>query len=203
MPKNAHNNPAHIAFEAARLLADHQTLDYGWSRRKAAESLGTSAANSRHLPTYAEIEAAVLEHQAIFMPQGSQLFDDLRKSEALMQQLADYAPRLVGPLSRGITARHATLIIYCFGSAKNLYFNLIDAQLDAESRDVNVRVSKNSKESRPAFSVVLEEREFLLIVLNQSERQHPPLDPVTEKPAYGQSVEEVQRQLSELAQSIS
>ena len=51
---NAQEMRRYIATEAAKLLAQQQTLDYGWARHKAA--LSTGVQGERNLPDFAQIE---------------------------------------------------------------------------------------------------------------------------------------------------
>lgn len=184
MASNNHHSQLIVA-EATRLLAEHQTLDYSWARRKAAENLGIKA-NEKQLPGLAEIEAAVVEHQQIFSQQAPLVAERLQAASELLQQFGKFSPRLVGPLARGVTAGNAVMTIHCFAeAAKIVLFDIMDAGIRAESGDVTVTTSRRKREERPAFSFFYREHEVLVIVLGLDEYRHPPLDPVTEKPAYG------------------
>ena len=184
MASNNHHSQLIVA-EATRLLAEHQTLDYSWARRKAAENLGIKA-NDKLLPGLAEIETAVVEHQQIFSQQTPLVAERLQAASELLQRFGKFSPRLVGPLSRGVTAGNAVITIHCFAeAAKIVLFDIMDAGIRAESGDVSVTTSRRKREERPAFSFFYHEHEVLVIVLGLDEYRHPPLDPVTEKPAYG------------------
>ena len=195
MPGNNHSRS--ITSAAVRLLADHQTLDYGWARRKAAENLGVSS-NDKQLPSYAEIEAAVVEHQQIFSDQGALVTDRLRAAAELLRRFGQFRPRLVGPLTRNVTAPNAVITIHCFAdAAKLVLFDLMDAGIRADSGDVGITTSNRKREERPAFSFFFKDHEVLLIVLSPDEHRHPPLDPVTEKPGYGMDSADIDRRLAE------
>ncbi len=186
-----------IVAAASRLLADHQTLDYAWARRKAAENLGINI-NDRQLPGLAEIEAAVIEHQQLFSPQTSLLTQQLMTAAKLLQDFRAFSPRLVGPLTRGVTAGNAVISIHCFAeAAKLVLFDIMDAGIRAESGDVMIVTSNRKREERPAFSFIYDDQEVLVIVLGLDEYRHPPLDPVTEKPAYGMDADAIAKRLSE------
>ncbi|MGD1990138.1 MAG: hypothetical protein PVF16_00920, partial [Chromatiales bacterium] len=115
MASNNHHSQLIVA-EATRLLAEHQTLDYSWARRKAAENLGIKA-NEKQLPGLAEIEAAIVEHQQIFSQQAPLVAERLQVASELLQRFGNFTPRLVGPLSRGVTAGNAVITIHCFAEA--------------------------------------------------------------------------------------
>lgn len=196
MASNNHHSQLIVA-AASRLLADHQTLDYGWARRKAAENLGINV-NDRQLPSLAEIEAAVIEHQQIFSPQAPLLTKQLMAAAKLLQDFQKFSPRLVGPLTRGVTASNAVMSIHCFAeAAKLVLFEIMDAGIRAESGDVTIITSNRKREERPAFSFFYGDQDVLVIVLGLDEYRHPPLDPVTEKPAYGLDADALAKRLAE------
>ena len=193
------NHSRSIVAVASRLLADNGTLDYSWARRKAAENLGINA-SERQLPGLAEIEAAVVEHQQIFGPQTLLVTDRLKAAAELLQRFGKFSPRLVGPLTRGVTASNAVMTIHCFAeAAKLVLFDIMDAGSPAESGDVAVVTSNRKREERPAFSFFHGDHEVLVIVLGLDEYRHPPLDPVTEKPAYGLDADALAKRLEEEA----
>jgi hypothetical protein len=197
----ATNHSRSIISAAVRLLADHQTLDYGWARRKAAENLGINASD-KQLPSFAEIEAAIVEHQQIFSNQQALVTDRLQATAELLRRFEQFRPRLAGPLTRGVTAPNAVITIHCFAdAAKLVLFELMDAGIRAESGDVGITTSNRKREERPAFSFFFKDHEVLLIVLSPDEHRHPPLDPVTEKPGYGLDLADIDRRLAE-AQAV-
>jgi hypothetical protein len=90
-----------IAQVAARLIADHGIADWSLAKRKAARELDLPERAA--LPGDDEIEAALLEHQAIFG--GEEHVARLReqREEALlwMRRLDEFSPRLVGGVAGG------------------------------------------------------------------------------------------------------
>ena len=67
-----------IAEEAARLLAEHGVVDYGWARHKAAQRLGLK--RERDLPDLATVEEAFRSYQQLFRPQDSACIETQRKA---------------------------------------------------------------------------------------------------------------------------
>jgi len=188
---NAQETRRYIAAEAAKLLAQQQTLDYGWARRKAAQSAG--AQGERKLPDFAQIEASLTEYLELFHPQHNYLQQLQAKSLKLMQLLSLFQPHLSGALSRGIALRFASVTLYLFAdSAKEVLFSLIDLGSNFESLDVKLSFQRGKEESRPAFRINFDDTEFVLIVLQPGERRHPPIDPVTGRAERGVDFEALQ-----------
>ena len=189
---NAQETRHYIAAEAAKLLAQQQTLDYGWARRKAAESAGVRG--ERNLPDFAQIEASLTEYLALFHPRRSDLQQLQRKSLKLMQLLSAFRPHLSGALARGIAVQFATISLYLYAdSAKDVLFSLMDLSANFESLDVKLSFQRGREESRPAFRINFDDTEYVLVVLQPGEQRHPPIDPVTGRAERGVDMEALQK----------
>ena len=189
---NAQETRHYIATEAAKLLAQQQTLDYGWARHKAAQSAGLQG--ERNLPDFAHIEASLTNYLELFHPQRNDLQQLQAKSLKLMQLLSAFQPHLSGALSRGIALRFATITLYLYAdSAKEVLFSLMDLGANFESLDVKLGFQRGKEESRPAFRINFDDTEFVLVVLQPGEQRHPPIDPVTGKTERGIGIETLQR----------
>lgn len=188
---NAQETRRYIATEAAKLLAQQQTLDYGSARRKAAQSAGVRG--ERNLPDFAQIEASLTEYLELFYPQHNYSQPMQAKSLKLMKLLEAFQPHLSGALSRGIAVRFATVTLYLYAdSAKDVLFSLMDLNANFESLDVKLSFQRGKEESRPAFQVNFDGTEYLLIVLQPGEHRHPPIDPVTGKAEKGVNMKALQ-----------
>ena len=93
-----------VAQEAARLIVDGGMRDYRAAKIKAAERLGLNA-------EIAEIEAAVGEHHKIFGGDEHAAFLNAmrRTALAIMRLLAEFEPRLVGPVLNGTADDHSAV----------------------------------------------------------------------------------------------
>src|SRR5512145_1726535 len=87
-----------VAGEAARIMREQGVDDYLLAKRKAAERLGVTDASI--LPRNTEIEAALVAHQRLFAAERheSGLADLRRSALEAMRLMADFQPRLVGPV---------------------------------------------------------------------------------------------------------
>ncbi len=106
-----------VAQEAARIIVNHGVRDYRAAKQKAAERLGIHARGA--LPGNAEIEAAVAAHLQIF---GGEAHEDrlrLMRVAALsaMELLADFTPRLVGPVLSGTADGNSAVNLHVFADS--------------------------------------------------------------------------------------
>ena len=109
-----------VAQEAARIIVDHGVRDYRVAKQKAAERLGMSARGS--LPGNAEVEAAVADHLQIFSGSSHEDLLRLMRTAALsaMELLAEYSPRLVGPLLTGTADENSAVNLHLFADSPEM-----------------------------------------------------------------------------------
>jgi hypothetical protein len=120
-----------IAFEAARLIADDGSLDYGAAKRKAARQLG--APDSRNLPDNQEIEEALRSYQSLYQGdiQKDQLSHLRRLALEYMILLETFDPHLTGPVLTGTAGRHSEINLQLFwDDEKELEFFLLNRKID-------------------------------------------------------------------------
>ena len=103
-----------LAQEAARIIVEQGIQDFRVAKLKAAERLGMHSQGS--LPTNAEIELAVSDHLRLFAGDGhSSILLQLRSAAlSAMQLLAEFSPRLVGPVLAGTAAAHSAANLHLF-----------------------------------------------------------------------------------------
>ncbi len=124
MPKKNDQNPDRarqmVAQEAARLIVDGGMRDYRAAKIKAAERLGLR--NRGSLPGNAEIEEAVGEHHKIFGGDEHAMFLSAMRETAVavMRLLADFEPRLVGPVLNGTADDHSAVNLHVFADSPEM-----------------------------------------------------------------------------------
>ncbi len=125
MPKRQRNNGAErerqvVAQEAARIIVNHGVRDYRVAKQKAAERLGIGGRGS--LPGNAEIESAVAEHLQLFGGESHQDRLRLLRVAALsaMELLADFMPRLVGPVLSGTADENSAVNLHVFADSPEM-----------------------------------------------------------------------------------
>ncbi len=103
-----------LAQLAARLLAADGKLGYPQARLKAGQMLRHSP---RDLPSFAEIETALVAHQQLFGGEEHRERQQILRRTAIdaMHLLAPYSPRLVGPVLAGTARPHGVISLHVFG----------------------------------------------------------------------------------------
>lgn len=109
-----------VAQEAARIIVNQGIRDYRVAKQKAAERLGLDARGS--LPGNAEIEAAVADHLQIFGGESHEDMLRLMRTAALsaMELLADFTPRLVGPVLVGTADENSAVNLHLFADSPEM-----------------------------------------------------------------------------------
>lgn len=98
-----------VAELAARLMAEHGLRDYSVAKRKAARQLGLPEGHG--MPSNEEIDAALVERQALFDPEEqADLRADLRaQAREVMSVFARFEPALTGAVATGAVSEHSLI----------------------------------------------------------------------------------------------
>jgi hypothetical protein len=118
MPKTRSRRDAnlrrHIAYLAARLMAEDGGLDFGAAKWKAARQAGLSDANL--LPDNQEIELALREYQGLYLrdEQPAQLRRLREVAVKVMREFADFRPALVGSVLSGTAGQNSDVNLQLF-----------------------------------------------------------------------------------------
>jgi hypothetical protein len=182
-----------IAIEAARLLADGHCVDSRSACRKAAERLGER--NPRHWPDLASIEAALREHQGLFQADRQPAEQARLRDLALeaMHDLADFRPRLVGAVAKGLADTHSTVrLLLTADTPEQVALALEQRRIPWRSAEVMLQFSRNRRAARPAFRFQAGSTAIELVVLEPGDRDDPPRDPVDNSPLRGLSAAQLE-----------
>lgn len=163
----------HIAYQAARLIAEDGITDFAAAKRKAARQLGAS--DTRHLPSNEEIEEALRTYQSLFHADAWR--DRLRSLRVLarnsMQMFEKFRPHLVGGLVTGSIGRISSVQLHLFAeSPKDVELFMLSRNLRYASREARLYVS-NSEIRAPAYAIEAELADVELAVL-ATEHEHRP-----------------------------
>jgi hypothetical protein len=118
MPKSRsrrdQNLRLHIAYLAARLMAEDGGLDYGAAKSKAARQAGLSDGDL--LPDNQEVESALREYQSLYQraDQPRQLRRLREIAVQVMRDFAEFRPMLVGSVLSGTAGQHSDVNIQVF-----------------------------------------------------------------------------------------
>jgi hypothetical protein len=164
-----------LAVEAARIMVEQGIGDYGRAREKALSRLGR--VSIRHLPDNEEIEDALQEYQRIFLPQRQpQLINRLlHVAVAAMESLAQFEPRLVGPVWWGTAGADSPVQLHLFAeTGEEVALFLLERRIPHRQSEQVVRLGR--RELRvPVYRFNAGDTKIELKVFGRSgSRQAPP-----------------------------
>jgi hypothetical protein len=118
MPKSRSRKDAnlrsHIAYLAARLMAEDGVADYGAAKQKAARQAGLQDTNL--LPDNQEIEAALRDYHALYQAtdQPAQLRRMREVAVRVMREFSEFRPALVGSVLTGTANKFSDVNLQLF-----------------------------------------------------------------------------------------
>ncbi|MCG6939998.1 MAG: hypothetical protein LJE69_01955 [Thiohalocapsa sp.] len=181
-----------LAYESARILAEHGPTGFDRARRKAAARLGIS--DKRCWPDNGEINDALIEQQRLFEPgeRDRNLADLRRHALQAMREFAAFRPRLIGSALRGTATREHGIELRLFAdSPEEVLLELMERRIPWRQRDEPQRYASGSVQAHPVFEFVAGDIPVHLQVLPWQAQRQPPLDPVSERPERGIDADEL------------
>ena len=132
---------SHLAYLAARLMAEDGVQDFGAAKRKAARQAGVP--DTRELPDNREIEAALKSYQSLY--QADEQPEILRRLREIaidaMRRFERFNPYLVGAVLTGTAGEHADINLHLFAdSAKEFEIFLLNEKCEYELETRNVKL---------------------------------------------------------------
>ena len=108
------NIRSHIAYLAARLMAEDGVADYGAAKQKAARQAGLL--DSKLLPDNQEIEAALREYQSLYQAddQPAQLRRMREVAVRVMREFSHFNPTLVGSVLSGTANKYSDVNLHLY-----------------------------------------------------------------------------------------
>jgi hypothetical protein len=186
-----------IAREAARLMMEHGHEDYGVVKRKAAERMGVT--DLAVLPKNTEIEEALAEHQRLFSRESHASELNAMRSAALeaMRLLADFEPRLVGPLLSGTATPHNDITLHLFvDTPEAVAVLLLDRGIRHEFAERRFRTQRDEVASFPAVRFTAGDHEVDATIFPKDGIRQAPPGPVDGRPMKRASLSEVEEMLA-------
>jgi hypothetical protein len=182
-----------IAREAARLMIEHGHEDYGIAKRKAAERFGVT--DLAVLPKNTEIEAALAEHQRLFVPDehANELSSMRTAALEAMRLLEEFEPRLVGPLLSGTATAHNDITLHLFADTpETVAVRLMDRGIPHEFAERRFRMQRDEVEAFPAVRFTAGEHEIDATIFPRDGIRQAPPGPVDGKPMRRATLSEVE-----------
>lgn len=136
----------HLAYLAARLMAEDGIQDFGAAKRKAARQAGVP--DTRELPDNQEIEAALKIYQSLYQAhEQPAILRDLREiAIQIMQRFAAFHPYLVGSVLTGTAGEHSDINLHLFAdSAKGFEIFLLNEKCLFELETRNFKLGDRPK----------------------------------------------------------
>ena len=172
-----------VAQEAARIIVNQGIRDYRVAKQKAAERLGLDAQGA--LPGNAEIEAAVADHLQIF---GGEAHNDLlrlMRTAALsaMELLADFSPRLVGPVLVGTADENSAVNLHLFAdSPETVAMEIGDMGIRFKSYERRLKSRRGQIEMYAGFEFNHQNASIQATVFPIDGIRQAPMSPIDGKP---------------------
>ena len=182
-----------VAEEAARIMREQGVDDYLLAKRKAADRLGVTDASI--LPRNTEIEAALVAHQRLFAADRheSSLAELRRSALEAMRLMADFQPRLVGPVLAGTASPHSEISLHLFTeSPEAVSLRLEDRGVPHEVLERRLRYERDRSVSYPVLRFVAGRQTVDAVVFPLDGIRQSPCSPVDGKPMRRASAAEVE-----------
>jgi hypothetical protein len=184
MPSGKNGGLRHrIAQEAARIIADLGHHDFRKARQKAAERLGCR--DRRQFPTNTEIELALQEYQQLFRGQSqpAELIRLRQIALKAMEALAEFRPRLVGPVLSGSADKHSKIVLHLFSDTpEQIAIKLLENKIPWQDGSKKVIYPRGVAKEQPLFRFHAGETEIELVWFTPEEIGHPPRGPGNDPP---------------------
>ena len=188
----------HIAIEAARILATDGQRNYRTAKEKAALRLGADPRSG--LPSNAEVEQALRDHQALYSEGHSSVLQDKRNAALhSMKFFSEFRPKLVGPVLEGTADQHSriSLHLFCENPDQVVTF-LLDKNLPFQQETRRIRWHDGQYRDLELLVLEADGEAFELALMAGSSWRQPPPSPVDGKAQRRAGVPELERILQNL-----
>jgi len=182
-----------VAEEAARIMREQGVDDFLQAKRKAADRLGVTDASI--LPRNIEVEAALVAHQRLFAADRHEagLVALRRSALEAMRLMADFQPRLVGPVLTGTASPHSEITLHLFSeSPEAVSIRLEERGVPHEVLERRLRYERDRTVSYPALRFVAGRQTVDAVVFPLDGIRQAPSSPVDGRPMRRASAAEVE-----------
>ncbi|MFA7496190.1 MAG: nucleotidyltransferase [Acidithiobacillus sp.] len=189
-----------LTVESARIMAEEGVADFRLAKEKAARRLGAGGSTQQNWPNNAEIEAELQARLQLFS--GPAHAADLRqlREQALtaMLWLADFQPRLSGPVWTGTATRHSVITLHLFADApETVLFFMMDHKVPYEEAWQRLHFGDAPAQDYPSLKIRYADADFRLIIFGLDEDRRSPASAVDGKPAKRANLAQLRKLLEE------
>jgi hypothetical protein len=131
----------HLAYLAARLMAEEGVQDYVYAKQKAARQAGLADSNA--LPDNREIEAALRDYQGLYQSENQPAELRQLREVALkaMRKFAEFRPMLVGAVLNGTANQFSEVTLQLFAEDhKSVALFLVNSRHRFEQAEKRIRI---------------------------------------------------------------
>ncbi|CAN5179675.1 hypothetical protein BH24PSE2_BH24PSE2_09470 [soil metagenome] len=185
-----------LALEAARIIEEHGVEDFRLAKRKAAERFGVG--DQAALPKNSEIEAALGERQRLFAGEAhARWLHRLRTvAHKTMSLLAEFEPRLVGPVLSGTATRHSQVLLHVFAEApESIALRLMEHEIPYRTCERRLRMNTDRVVRLPGYRFIAGEITVETTVFPPHGVRQAPMSPVDGRPMRRAPLSELERLL--------
>jgi len=164
-------------------MSEHGIQDFGTAKRKAAERLGVGTEAA--LPRNTEIEASLAEYQRLFAAGTHETTLNAQRRAALqaMRALAQFSPRLVGPVLSGTATTHADVQLHLFADNPDaVAISLLDHGVGHETGEHRLRLDAERLASFPSVRFQIEAQVIDATVFPLDGIRQAPVSPLDGRP---------------------
>ena len=172
-----------VAHAAARFVVEGNAGSFAAAKRKAAAQMGLD--NHRNMPNNCEVQSAVIEYQSVFEGERHTCRIDTMRREALaaMQVLAQFAPRLVGPVLYGSACEYSSVTLHLYTDEfESVSRFLHERKIAYRLTHTTLKTSSTFGEDFPVCLVTHNDLEFELVILPEPFLVHPPRSSLDGRP---------------------
>lgn len=189
-----------IAHAAARLVAEGEAEDFAGAKRKAAAALGFE--NFRNMPENLEVHNALIFYLQLF--EGDRFAQRIeamrREARAAMVVLAQFRPRLVGPVLYGSACEHSPITLHLYiDELESVTRFLHEMKINYRLIQTVLKISRERRGEFPTYLVVNNGHEFNLVVLPEVYIAHPPLSSLSGRPFKRADIDALDKLISDTA----
>ncbi|MDN5873938.1 MAG: hypothetical protein L0H29_06090 [Sinobacteraceae bacterium] len=178
-----------LVAEAARIFCEEALVDYRTAKLKAARRLGLPQRGTA-LPDNETISKAVVEYQQLYGGDNYRTrLEQLRRAAVqAMELLADFQPRLVGPVVSGAITDGHRVQLHVFADAPEMVdIHLHNLGVACYPADRDYRHADGRQRRIPITSFMVGGVGVDVAVFDPGQRSRPPLSPVDGRPQRGLS----------------
>jgi hypothetical protein len=172
-----------VAYEAARLIAQHGLQDYHLAKLKAAQALGIS--DDASLPRNTEVQEQLRDYQRLFRGDAQPHELRLRREAAqqAMQFFESFEPRLVGSVLDGTADANSPVSLQVFSDDPDTVAHfMFEAMPQAKLQERKLRIGRETHRNFPAWEFSVDGLVFEIVVLPTDLLRQAPLSAVDGKP---------------------